>query len=472
MHFGGPALSVTTGSLGTADVPASSPSLYGLDGVNFFLAAALAGFGPYVAAYLADQKWTQTDIGLVLTAGGVAGLISQLPGGELLDKVRSRRAVIAVGASIVILSALILAFWPRLPSVFVALVLQGATGGFLGPAIAAISLGLVGHSALAERLGRNQRFASAGALVGAALMGLVGYLLSYQGIFLIVAVLGLPLFVALARIRVVDIPFGRSCGAPSHRGVEQPPRAARRILLKDSKLVIFATSLFLFQLANASVLPLAGEALVRMSQMDSSLVISALIIVPQVLVALMAPWVGRQAQSWGRRPLLLIGFAALPIRALCFALVSDPLLLLAVQALDGISATVLGVLTALVIADITGGTGRFNLAQGIVGTASGIGASISTTLSGLLAERLGSSAGFVCIAASALLATIVVLFLPETKPQTHPSGAPRRRAGHEYVNGSNSLNGVYHGVQGSSRLAPDINSPGSDNPGRRGRRAD
>jgi MFS family permease len=419
-------MSVTTGSFGTADVPVSSPSLYGLDGVNFFLAAALAGFGPYVAAYLADQKWTQADIGFVLTAGSVAGLLSQLPGGELLDKVRSKRAVIAIGACIVILSALILAFWPRLPSVFIGLVLQGATGGILGPAIVAISLGLVGHAALAERLGRNQRFASAGALVGAALMGLVGYLLSYQGIFLIVALLGLPLFVALARIRAVDIHFGRSCGAPGHHGVEQPSRTSRWILLRNSRLVIFATSLFLFQLANASVLPLAGEALVRTSKTDSSLIISALIIVPQVLVALMAPWAGRQAQSWGRRPLLIIGFAALPVRALGFALISDPLFLLPVQALDGISATVLGVLTALVIADITGGTGRFNLAQGIVGTASGIGASISTTLSGLVAERFGPSAGFLCIAATALLGTIVIVFLmPETRPQTDGSGAHR-----------------------------------------------
>ena len=125
---------------------------------------------PYVAAYLADQKWTQTDIGLALTAGGVAGLLSQLPGGELLDKVRSKRAVIAIGACVVILTSLILAVWPRRPSVFIALVLQGATGGFLGPAIAAISLGLVGHAALAEQLGRNQRFASTGALAGAALM--------------------------------------------------------------------------------------------------------------------------------------------------------------------------------------------------------------------------------------------------------------------------------------------------------------
>src|SRR5271169_2035428 len=223
MHFGGPALSVATGSLGTADLPVSSPSLYGLDGVNFFLAAALAGFGPYVAAYLTDQKWTQADIGFVLTAGSVAGLLSQLPGGELLDKVRSKRAVIAIGSCIVILSALILALWPRLPSVFIGLVLQGATGGFLGPAIVAISLGLVGHSALAERLGRNQRFASTGALVGAALTGIAGYLLSYQSIFLIVVLLGLPLFLALAQIRPADVHLGRSCGAPAHHGENQPP---------------------------------------------------------------------------------------------------------------------------------------------------------------------------------------------------------------------------------------------------------
>jgi MFS family permease len=424
-------MSVTAGSLGTADVPVSNPSLDGLDRVNFFLAAMLAGFGPYVAAYLANEKWPQAEIGLVLSAGSVAALLSQLPGGEVLDKVRSKRAVIAIGTGIVIVSALILAFWPRLPLVFIGLVLQGVTGGFLGPAIAAISLGLVGHAALAERLGRNQRFASIGALAGAALMGLVGYLMSYQAIFLIIALLGLPLFFALGRIRAVDIHFGRSCGAPGHHGVDQPPRAGRRILLKDSRLIIFATSLFLFQLANASVLPLAGEALVRTSKTDSSLVISALIIVPQIIVALMAPWVGRQAQDWGRRPLLVIGFAALPLRALGFALVSNPLVLLAVQALDGITATVLGVLTALVIADLTGGTGRFNLAQGIVGTASGIGASISTTLSGLVAERLGTSVAFSFIAATASLGTLMIWFLmPETKPPTERTA---KHIDHAYI---------------------------------------
>jgi MFS family permease len=419
-------MSVTTGALSTAKAPASSPSLRGLDGVNFFLAALLVGFGPYIAAYLAEQNWTQADIGFVLTASGIAGLLSQLPGGELLDKIRSKRAVVAIGVFTVALSALVIAFRPSFALVSTGLVLEGVTGGLIGPAIAAITLGLVGHAGMAERLGRNQRFASIGALVGAGLMGLVGYSLSYQAIFLISAALALPLFAALSRIHAPDIHFGQSCGAPGHDGPEQPERAQRRALWRDSRLRVFSLCLFLFQLANASVLPLASEALVQGSRTESSLIISALIIVPQIIVALAAPWAGRLAHSWGRRPLLLIGFAVLPIRALGFAWISSPLLLLFVQALDGISGTVLGVLTALIIADITSGTGRFNLAQGVVGMASGIGASISTTLSGLVAQILGSGAGFLCIAATALLATMVVLFLmPETRPQTESLGLHR-----------------------------------------------
>jgi MFS family permease len=139
--------------------------------------------------------------------------------------------------------------------------------------------------------------------------------------------------------------------------------------------------------------------------------------VPQVIVAIIAPWAGRRADTWGRRPLLLIGFAALPIRALIFAWTTDPTVLIVAQLLDGLSATMLGVLTALVVADLTAGTGRFNLAQGFVGTISGIGASLSTTLSGLLAGSLGRAAGFLGIAAVALAAALLLwLLMPETTP--------------------------------------------------------
>jgi MFS family permease len=408
-----------TTAFGTAGPLPSNTSLGGLDGVNFFSAGILAGFGPYVAAYLADQRWTQENIGFVLTASGLAGLLSQLPGGELLDTVRSKRALVVAGATIVAISAIIIAFQPSFPLVFTALVLQGITGGFLGPAIAAISLGLVGHAALPERIGRNQRFASTGSLAAAAVMGLIGYLLSYQAIFLTVAALTLPLVVALARIRATDIHFGRACGAPHHHVSGQPARASRRSLWKSPGLMSFATCLFLFQLANASLLPLVVEGLVYQGERRSSLIVSALIILPQIIVALLAPWVGRQAKSWGRRPLLLIGFGALPLRALLFASVLDPPLLVGFQLLDGISGAVLGVLTPLVIADLTGGTGRFNLAQGIIGTASGVGASLSTTLFGLMAVSFGPTGVFLSIASMGLLAALALWFLmPETRPST------------------------------------------------------
>jgi MFS family permease len=412
-------MTATTTAFGTAGPSPSNASLSGLDGVNFFIAGILAGFGPYVAAYLAQQKWTQENIGFVLTASALAGLLSQLPAGELLDTIRSKRALVVAGATMLAISAIVIAFAPTFPLVFTGLVLQGITGGFLGPAIAAISLGLVGHADLPQRLGRNQRFSSTGSLIAAALMGLIGYFLSYQAIFLTAAALTPPLFVALARIHATDIHFGRACGAPHHHTSDRLARVSRGSLWKNSGLLTFATCLFLFQLANASVLPLVVEALAYQEAEHSSLTISVLIILPQIIVALMAPWVGRQAKNWGRRPLLLIGFGALPIRALLFASVINGPLVVGFQVLDGISGAVLGVLTALVIADVTSGTGRFNLAQGILGTVSGIGASLSTTLFGLIAVSFGRTTVFLSIASVALLAALVVWFLmPETRPST------------------------------------------------------
>jgi len=393
----------------------SRSSLRGLDAVNLFLAGALSGFGPYVAVFLAEQKWTQQNIGFALTAGGFAGLLSQLPSGELLDAIRSKRVVVALGAIMVAASALIIALRPSFPLVLAALVLQAMTGGFLGLAIASISVGLVGHAALGKRLGRNQRFASTGGVVAAGLMGVIGYFLSYRAIFFAAAALVLPLLAALGRIHPSGIYSGRVSGAPGYQ--ELSAKARRWSLWKNRSLLTFAGCEFLFQMGNASMLPLAGEALVYSREAFSSLIVSALIIVPQMIVALMAAWVGRRANTWGRRPLLLIGFAVLPIRALVFAWTTSPMVLIAAQILDGVSGTMLGVLTALVVADLTRGTGRFSLAQGLVGTMSGIGASFSTTLTGLVAVSFGPAAGFLSIAAVALVALLLLwLEMPETNP--------------------------------------------------------
>ena len=409
-----------TGPLNTRDGLPPAESLHALDWLNFFLAATLTGFGPFLAESLTDRGWMPADIGLVLTASGFAGLFVQAPAGELIDRVKSKQALMATGVAALILAALIFGSRTDFLSIFTAAVIQGVAGSGLGPGIAAISLGLVGHAALAERLGRNQRFASIGGLTAAAVMGGVGYLLSSRDILLLTAALGVPVLLMLARLRAGDIHFGRSCGASDQDSVPLK-RTSRMVLFKDRRLLTFALCLFLFQLANASILPLIGEALALREGRPSSLVVSALIVVPQLVVALLAPWVGRTANSWGRRPLLLVGLGAVPIRSGLFAFTADPTLLVLIQMLDGWTAATLGVLTTLVIADLTKGTGRFNLAQGLVGTFSGVGASLSTSVSGFVVERFGQTSGFLTVTAIALIAIAVLwAFMPETN-----ASAPR-----------------------------------------------
>jgi MFS family permease len=392
--------------------------LWAFDAVNFFIAGMLAGFGPFVAVLLGDLGWSPRNIGFVLSAGFTAALLMQLPGGELLDVMQSKRMLIALGTGLLAVAALVVGLWPDFTVVLAAMVLQGATGGFIGTALAAMSLGLVGHDALAERLGRNQGFRSAGSLAAAALFGVVGYLLPDRAIFFVTAALAVPTLIALTRIPASRIHFGRSVGAPDHHERTRPPRATRRSLSKHRQLRIFAGCLFLFQLADASILPLVGADLAHARGNLSLPIMSALLVVPQILVMLFSPWTGRYAQRRGRRPLLLIGFAALAVRSLLFSLTTDPILLAAAQLLDGISGMALGVLTPLIIADLTMGSGRYNLAQGLVGVISGLGAALSTTIAGLIASAFGATPAFIAIFGIALAGTAGLwLFMPETKPK-------------------------------------------------------
>ena len=185
--------------------------------------------------------------------------------------------------------------------------------------------------------------------------------------------------------------------------------------MSNRGLMVFAGCLVLFHLANAAMLPLTASVVTMRSSDSAAALVAACILVPQVVVAAFAPWVGRQAARIGRRPLLLLGFGALSIRGALLAWASSPYALVAVQLLDGVSATVLAVLVPLIIADVTRGTGHFNLAQGAVGTAVGIGASISPLLAGYTTDYSGSATAFLSLAALATAGFLAVLvFMPET----------------------------------------------------------
>ena len=163
--------------------------------------------------------------------------------------------------------------------------------------------------------------------------------------------------------------------------------------------------------------PLVSQNLAQIKVAWGPLLVAGLIIGPQIIVALLAPWIGYWSELWGRKPLLLVGFATEALRGLLFAVVSDPYLMILIQLLDGITGAVITVLTILIIADLTTGTGRFNLTQGVVGTLIGIAAATSTTVMGFLVEPLGDSIGFLTMAGITSVGLAALWkFLPESKP--------------------------------------------------------
>ncbi|TXN42803.1 MFS transporter [Methylobacterium sp. WL30] len=393
----------------------SRASRRGLDLFAFFVANLQTGFGPFLAVYFTQSKWTQSDIGFALTVGSLVSLLGQVPGGAFVDAMRSKRFAAGVSVAAISASALALALWPNFLIVLLAMAVHSAASCILTPAIAAISIGLVGHARAGERLGRNASFQAMGNAVAAAGMGACGYYLSNDAVFYLTAALVVPTIMALSAIRAEEIDAGV-------RTQEAEPRSGDaaaggvKALLTNRSLLSFAACMTLFFLANAAMLPLVGSVLTLRASETATALVAACIMVPQAVLAVLAPAVGRAAERFGRYPVLLAGFAALPIRGLLFAYTDNPYMLVSIQVFDGISAAVLGVMVPLVVSDLTRGTGRFNLALGAVGTAMGIGAALSTSLAGILADRLGSHTAFLGLAlVGAGAFALVALIMPETR---------------------------------------------------------
>jgi predicted MFS family arabinose efflux permease len=396
--------------------PTSASTLRGLDWLNFFLADVQTGVGPFLAIYLAGYRWNEERVGFALTVGGIAGILAQTPAGALLDQIHRKRGLIATGIGALVCGALLIAFAPSFWSVISAQLLIGATSSILAPAICAISLGVVGHRLFDARQGRNQSFNSAGNVLAALSMGMLGYFVSNRSIFFFVAVCALPTLFALSRIRPDEIDYERARGAAENAGDAKAVEAAE--LLRERPLLVFLICAVLFHFANAAMLPLLGEMLAKGHGRTSMMFMSACVVTTQLVITLIAAWSGRKAGFWGRKPLLLIAFGVLPVRAVLYTLTSNTAALVAIQIVDGIGAGIFGVVSVLVIADLTRGSGRFNITLGAISTAVGIGAALSQTIAGTIVHHFNYTAAFLFLAAIAALAfSILYLFMPETRLQ-------------------------------------------------------
>ncbi len=388
----------------TADPDAKRAAERGLDVLNLLVANVQTGFGPFIANYLTTAAWTQTDIGLALSIGNATAMASQIPAGALVDSLHNKTRVAA-------LSVL----------VYIAEILHGFSSCTLGPAIAAMTLSIAGSAALGERFGRNTRFASIGNGVGAALMGACNALISARAVFFLTAVLALPILGSLRPLRRYAQMHPEAAPKKPAAKKRKPPLQLMKSLA-NFRLAAFCLGVMLFTFANSPLLPIVSSELTLSTGSRAGWLIAGCIVLPQLIVALAAPSMGKLAQQHGRRPILALGFVTVPLRAALFSYVSAPAAIVAIQALDGLAAASFGVLLPLVVSDIAGRSGHFNLCLGTAGFAVGIGGTLSTTAAGWIADHAGMADSFRALGFVGILAVIVVLFImPETAPKAGDS---------------------------------------------------
>jgi MFS family permease len=383
----------------------------GLDWLTFFAADVQTGFGPFIAVYLAAHSWNEAQIGLALSLGTLTAMAGQVPAGMVVDASPNKRLAALLALVAIAASAVLLALWPSTWPVMASEVLHGVASAVLVPAMAAISLAMVGRHALSRRLGRNGRYASLGNAAAAGLLGLAGAYVSPASVFWLTAVLVVPAIIALQSIQPQDLEerVRRSRTRGSGEG------GMKRLLLKPG-VVIFAAVCCLFTAANAAMLPLSGAQVTQQSGSYANLIVAGGLIASQIMVAVISPGISRLADERGRRMVLLAGLAVVPLRGALLALLDGQWVVLAAQALDGINAAVFVILVPLIASDLTRGTNRFNLCMGIFGLAVGIGGTLSTTVAGAVATWVGPSIAFAGLGVTGLLAFLLVLFwMPETK---------------------------------------------------------
>ncbi|QOU08068.1 MFS transporter [Pseudomonas fluorescens] len=387
-----------------------------LDSLNFFLADVRDGLGPYLAIYLlAVHQWDPASIGVVMTLAGIAALITQGPAGALIDRTRSKRAVIAVAALLVTASCLMLPFVSSFSLVALTQAASAVAASVFAPAISAISLGITGPRAFTRRTGRNETFNHAGNAVAALLAGGLAYLFGPVVVFYLMAFMAVASIVAVSCVsaKTIDHEVARGFDPAHHTAHEQPSGVA--VLLANRPLLLFAICCALFHLANAAMLPLVSQKLSQINLHMATPLTSACIVAAQLVMVPMAWLVGAKADLWGRKPLLLIGFMILPLRGVLYTFSNDPYWLVAVQMLDGIGAGIFGALFPVIVKDLTQGTGRFNVSLGALSTVFGLGAALSNSLAGFVVQQAGYNAAFLTLAGVAAVALALLwLAMPET----------------------------------------------------------
>jgi MFS family permease len=403
-----------------------SPTLPGrraLQALNFFMADMQAGVGPFLGVFLLAQGWQSGRIGSVMTIGGVAGVLMTAPAGAWVDSSHHKRWLVAIpGLCTVFASAVILlsqSFWP----VAISQVATAIAGAAIGPAVAGITLGMFRQSGFNRHNGVNQAYNHAGNAVGAGLSGFLGWKFGLPAVFYLAVMFAIASIIAVFNIprSSIDDRVARGLGP---QGKSQEEVRGLSILLRCKPLLVLAACLALFHLGNAAMLPLYGLAVVAAREGNPAAFVATTIVVAQATMVLTAVIAMRMSERRGLWLVMLISFAALPIRGLIAAYVIKGWGVFPVQILDGIGAGLQSVGVPGLVARILNGTGRVNVGQGAVMTVQGVGASLSPAIGGWFAQWHGYGSAFLILGAFALCSVVIwSLFASTLRPACSDSAA-------------------------------------------------
>lgn len=390
-----------------------------LDALNFFLADVRDGLGPYLAIYLlTEQKWDEASIGVVMSIAALAGIAAQTPAGALIDRSTAKRALIVAAAIVVTFSCIALPLIHGFELVAATQAIAAAAGAIFAPAIAAVTLGIVGPRAFARRTGRNEAFNHAGNAVAAAIAGATAYSFGPIVVFWLLAAMALASIFATLAIPsgAIDHHVARGLdGADESDVTHHDKPSGLQVLLTCKPLLIFAVATVAFHFSNAAMLPLVGQKLALVNRDLGTTLMSVCIIAAQMVMVPVAMLVGHRADVWGRKPIFTTALAVLALRGMLYPLSDNPYWLVSVQLLDGVGAGIFGALFPLVVADLTRGTGHFNISQGAIATAAGFGGALSTAAAGLIVVKAGYGAAFLFLAGVAGAGLIgFTALMPET----------------------------------------------------------
>lgn len=378
--------------------------------LNFFIADVRDGLGPFLGIFLVSHHWRAEEIGLVMTVGGLAGLLATFPSGMIVDATRYKRLLIITSSLLITLSALALWYFPTSVVVIVSQIITGIAAAIVAPAIAGITLGITGQKGFLSQMGRNEAFNHSGNMAVAVLAAITCWVWGTGSVFLLMTTMAVCAVVCTLAINKNDIDHDVA------RGVEKLEGPAVSVsvlaLLKRPELAVTGITLLLFHLANAAQLPMLSMQVASSpsgSLFTPGTYAALTVAISQAVMISVALLTARYAAQYGYARLIVIALIVLPVRAAIASFWGNEFVIFPVQALDGVGAGILGVAVPGLIASLFNGSGHINAALGLVMLLQGLGASLSPALAGVIVSHSSWSFAYMILAGIALCALFIWL---------------------------------------------------------------